>query len=86
MSEDHLEWRCVLSTGDPILLGLARSMLDTDHIKYVVEGEDLQDLVEPDGIDPEINPMSGPMEIWANGEQVDQAVALLKDLRMDAES
>jgi hypothetical protein len=61
------------------------SMLDREHIMYVVEGEDLQDTLELDGIDPEINPMSGPMDRWANGEQLDHAVTMLKDLRMDSE-
>jgi hypothetical protein len=32
MGEDHLEWRCVLSTSDSILLGLARSMLEKEDI------------------------------------------------------
>ena len=86
MAEDRVEWRCVLSTGDSILLGLARSMLDKEAIRYVIEGEDSEAMAEPDGMDPEFNQGSGLMEVSTDGEHADRAVDLLKDLRMDSEA
>ena len=85
MAEEETHWRCVLSTGDDLLLGLAKSILDAEKILYVVEGELLQDLVRPGRIGLGFNQVAGPMEVWVSGDRAEEAVLLLKDLRMDAE-
>jgi|SaaInl7_135m_RNA_FD_contig_21_1005881_length_298_multi_10_in_0_out_0_1 hypothetical protein len=83
MTEPESHWQCVLSTGDILLLGLAKSILDAEKIKYVVEGELLQDLVGPGRIGLGYNQVAGPIEVWVSGDQVEEASQLLKDLRME---
>ena len=84
MSELEADWQCILSTGEVLLLGLAKSMLDAERITYVVEGETFQDLIQPGRIGIEFNQIAGPMELWVPGERAENVKALLKDHRMEA--
>jgi len=62
MPESEAHWQCILSTGELLLLWLEKSMLDTEEITYVVEGETLQDLIQPSRIGIEFNQIAGPTD------------------------
>jgi len=82
--ENEYHWQCVLSSGDILTLGLAKSILEGAAVPYVVEGETLQDLVKPGRIGLGFNQVAGPAELCVPGEQVEEAVELLRHLRIDA--
>ncbi len=83
MNTEAPHWRCVLSTGDVLLLELAQSILDSEKIRYVVEGEILQDLVGSGRAGLGYNQAAGPAEIWVSEDRADDVATLLKNLRMD---
>ena len=82
MTDQTPEWRCVLSTRDVILLDLAKSILQGEEIRYVVEGETMEGMERAGRNGVGLSHVAGPMELWVWGEQADEATSLLKDLRM----
>lgn len=62
----------VLSTSDPFLIPLAKSLLDDANIPYVTQGETLQGLG--------FGQSFGPVEIQVLGESVEEARRILEAL------
>ena len=73
----------VLATGDAGLIAFAKSLLEGEDIDYLVRGDGLQDLFGLGRITGFSYAM-GPAEFWVRADDEDRAVALLKDLTLDA--
>lgn len=69
---DDLELVQIFSTQDPMLVALAKSLLDEAHIPAMVRNEGLQDLFGFGRLT--FNPVSGDVDFFVNAE--DQAAAL----------
>ena len=69
----------VLSTGDPALLAVAKSLLEEADIEFFAKGEAVQDLVGGGRLGG-FNPAVGPVELQVAPEHADEARALLRDL------
>lgn len=67
----------ILRTGDPVLISLAKSLLEGERIEYFVRGENLQDLVGAGRLGG-YNYVTGPAEFWVHMEDAERARALLK--------
>jgi len=70
----------VLATGDPLLLGLAESLLDEVGITYVAKGEALQDVIGVGRFGIGMNPIVGPVELQVHPDDAARARELLRDL------
>ena len=70
----------ILETGDPFLLGVAKSLLDSAGIPYLAKGEALQDLFAVGRMGTGFNPIAGPVELQIAPEDEEQARDLLARL------
>ena len=75
----------VLAAGDPGVLAVAKSLLESAEIDYFVRGEGLQDLFGLGRI-TEYCFAVGPAEFWVREDDVDRARELLADLAASSEA
>ena len=76
---DDVELVPVLATGDAALIALAKSLLESEHIEYLLIGEGLQDLFSLGRVTGYSFAM-GPAEFWVRADDEARARELLKDL------
>lgn len=69
----------VLCTGDAGLIPLAKSLLESEGIEYLVRGENVQDLFGL-GRMSGYNYVTGPTEFWVHAENGERARTLLDGL------
>lgn len=77
----ELDLVTVLATGDPALVALARSLLESAHVPFMTRGEGVQDLVGLGRIGAGFNVALGPVEFCVKAEDADEALELLADLK-----
>src|SRR5215831_12563370 len=71
----------VFETGNPALVPLAKSLLESAEIEYVTRGEGVQDLIGWGRFPVGINPAVGPVIFEVKRADAQDAVALLADLK-----
>jgi hypothetical protein len=76
----HLELVTVFKTGDPGLIALVKSILQSAEIPYTTRGEGIQDLTGLGRLGSGYNLAFGPVEFQVNGDDAEDARALLDDL------
>ena len=62
---------------------LAKTYLDSIEIPHLEKNEEFQDLLGYGRFPFGINVVAGPMEIWVNSKDVEDAVEILRDLEGD---
>lgn len=70
----------VYKTGDPAFIAFARSILQSEEIKYFIKGEGLQDLFAGGRLGTGFNPVIGPVEIQVDEKDAEKAKELLKQI------
>ena len=70
----------VFESGDPALIALARSLLDSAGIPFVTRGEGIQDLFGWGRMPGGFSVVAGPVTFQVDEEDVEEARALLEDL------
>lgn len=73
----------VLRTGDPLVVALAKSLLDGAGIDFFVKGEGLQDLFAFGRVGTGFNPITGPAEFQVRRYKEEEAQAVLADVYLD---
>jgi len=76
----------VFETGNPSLVLLAKSLLESANIEFVTRGEGLQDLLGLGRFPAQVNLISGPVVFEVKHADAADALALLADLKSDTES
>jgi Putative prokaryotic signal transducing protein len=76
-----MELMRVLVTGDAGLIALAKSLLDSEQIEYLVRGDGLQDLFGWGRLGAGYNYIVGPAEFWVRPDDLERARELLAELR-----
>ena len=71
----------VLETGDAGAVGLAKSLLQSADIRFLVRGEAVQDLFGVGRIGTGFNLVTGPIAIQVRAEDAGEAGELLAELR-----
>lgn len=71
----------IFSTGNEAVESVVKSILDEANIKYVVRGENVENLFGVGVIGTGFNPVTGPIEIQVMPEDVEYARELLKDVK-----
>jgi hypothetical protein len=69
---DYAEYKEVLTTFNPMDIAFIKSILDAEEITYFVQGEHFLN----------VRPLALPARLMVKIDQVEQAVELLKDLRL----
>ena len=70
----------VLETGDPVLVALAKSLLDSEGIEFAAKGEGVQDLFGAGRFPGGTNLVTGPVAFQVDPADAAKAKALLHDL------
>jgi hypothetical protein len=78
--DPDIELVAVFRTGDAGLIPLAKSLLDSEGIEYLVRGEAVQDLFGSGRVGAGYNIVTGPAEFVVRQSDADRARALLDDL------
>lgn len=73
----------VLRTGDPLVVALAKSLLDGAGIDFFVKGEGIQDLFAFGRVGTGFNPITGPAEFQVRRYKEAEAKAVLADVYLD---
>ena len=84
---DSMEWEdlvTVLSSSDPAVIAVAKSLLEEAGIRYFAKGEGLQDLFALGRVGG-FNPIMGPVEFQVPKASEQQARELLEDLEKEME-
>ena len=79
-SPENAEPVTVLATGDPGLMAIAKSILQSADLFFATRGEGIQDLIGFGRMAGGFNPLTGPMELQVRAEDADDARLLLVDL------
>jgi len=67
----------VFRTGDVVLIALAKAALDGERIRYVVEGEGLQDVIGMGRFPAGYNAVTGPVRIQVTAQNAERALKAL---------
>ncbi len=70
----------VFRAGDPLLVALAKAALDAERIRYVVEGEGVQDLIGMGRFPGGYNVLTGPVRIQVAVENAERAREALRGI------
>ncbi len=70
----------VYETGDPALIAFAKSILQSEGIRYFVGGESLQDLFAGGRLGTGFNPVIGPVKIQVDEQDAEKAKELLRQI------
>jgi len=81
-----LELVTVFESGNPALIALARSLLDSAEIEFATRGDALQDLFGWGRFPGGMNLLAGPVAFQVRAEDAEEAGALLRDLQRGEQS
>jgi hypothetical protein len=73
----------VLRTGDPLVVALAKSLLDGADIDFFVKGEGIQDLFAFGRVGTGFSPVTGPAEFQVRRAKANEARTVLADVYLD---
>jgi hypothetical protein len=76
----HLELVTVFKTGDPGLIAVVKSILQSAEIPFTTKGEGIQDLTGVGRLGSGYNPAFGPVEVQVSSADVTDTSVLLDDL------
>ena len=62
------------------VLSLVKSILDGEGIRYVIENENVQNLIGFGALGTGFNPLTGPVQIYVQKDRIEDAKILLEDL------
>ena len=78
--EDHERLVSVFETGNEAIVAVVKSILDEAKIRYLAEGEGVQDLFGVGVLGTGFNPITGPVIFQVMPEDAEYARELLKDV------
>ena len=74
----------MLRTGNAVVIALAKAALDAEQIRYVTEGEGVQDLIGMGRFPAGYNAVTGPVRIQVTAEDVERAREALTGIGDDS--
>ena len=77
---DDLDLVTVLASGDPGLMAVAKSLVRSAGIPFLVQGEGVQDLFGVGRIGSGFNVVTGPARLQVGADDADDAREVLADL------
>ena len=80
LTAEPLNLVTVLASGDPVLMGIIKSLLQSAEIPFIVKGEGLGDVLGLGRAGSGYNPITGPMELQVRAEDAEDVRLLLADV------
>ena len=77
---EFMKFVTVYETGDPAFIAFAKSILQSEGLKYYIKGEGLQDLFAGGRLGTGFNPVIGTVKIQVDENDVEKAKELLKQI------
>ena len=77
LTAEPLSLVTVLASGDPGLMGIAKSLLQSAEIPFTVKGEGLGDVLGLGRAGSGFNPITGPVELQVRAEDAEDVRLLL---------
>lgn len=74
----------MLRTANAVVIALAKAALDAEQIRYVTEGEGVQDLIGMGRFPAGYNAVTGPVRIQVTAEDVERAREALTGIGDDS--
>jgi len=81
--ENHERLVTVFETGNEAVSAVVKSLLDDAKIRYLAQGDGVQDLFGVGVLGTGFNPVTGPVVFQVMPEDAEYAKELLKDVRPD---
>ncbi|MCY7362305.1 MAG: hypothetical protein LH629_09605 [Ignavibacteria bacterium] len=78
--EDHESLVAVFATGNEAIVAVVKSVLDEAEIRYMAQGDGVQDLFGVGVLGTGFNPITGPVIFKVMPEDENYAKELLKDI------
>jgi hypothetical protein len=78
---DHEKAVPIFSTGNEAVISVVKSILDEANIRYLVNGDNVENLFGFGVLGTGFNPVTGPVEFQVMPEDVSYAKELLKDVK-----
>ena len=78
--EDHENLVTVYATGNEAIVSVVKSVLDEAQIRYIAQGEGVQDLFGVGVIGTGFNPITGPIIFKVMPEDEEYAKEIIKDI------
>lgn len=75
----------VLELRGPAMISFAKSLLQSEGIRYFVKGERVQDLIAYGSFGPGFNPITGPPILFVEPSRADEAKELLAAIEHDSQ-
>lgn len=77
---EYINFVTVYETGNPAIISFAKSILDSENIRFNMKGEGVQDLFGGGRIGTGFNPIVGPVQIQVDEQKATLANKLLSEL------
>ena len=77
---EFVKFVTVYETGDPAYIAFAKSLFESEGIKYYVKGEGLQDLFAGGRLGTGFNPVIGPVAIQVDEKDAEKAKDILSQI------
>ena len=77
LTAEPLNLVTVLASGDPVLMGIIESLLQSAEIPFTVKGEGLGDVMGLGRAGSGFNPITGPMELQVRAEDAEDVRLLI---------
>ena len=74
---EYVSFVTVYETGNPAIISFAKSILDSENIRYNMKGDGVQDLFGGGRIGTGFNPIFGPVQIQVDEKEASLARELL---------
>ncbi len=79
--EDNESLVTVFETGNEAIVAVIKSLFDEANIRYLAEGEGVQDLFGVGVLGTGFNPITGPVRFQVMPEDAEYAREILKDVQ-----
>jgi hypothetical protein len=79
-ASEFVKFVTVYETGDPGFIAFAKSVFESENIKYFFKGEGIQDLFAGGRLGTGFNPAIGPVQIQVDEKDVEKAKELLNQI------
>jgi hypothetical protein len=77
---EYVNFVTVYETGNPAIIAFAKSILESENIRFHMKGEGVQDLFGGGRMGTGFNPIVGPVQIQVDEQQATLAKKLLSEL------
>ncbi len=77
---EFVKFLTVYETGDPAYIAFAKSLFESEDIKYYIKGEGLQDLFAGGRFGTGFNPVIGPVAIQVDEKDAEKAKDILSQI------